>query len=182
MSSTPSPEDECAQQLLKTLQVTGAPVSSPSPPSPHARACRLPAPSLLGSTTLASGDATSRIMRCCFLTFSLRRYSRARGHDVNKALSMLNATIAWRQDFKPEAITASDVLMMGCTGKIYVQGQDRQGRPIIVMRPGASAARLSPAASAFPLVFTTFRQGTRIPPAIPTTSRTWPTHSNVPAP
>ena len=181
MSSTPSPEDECAQQLLKQLQVTGAPVSSPSPPSPHARACRLPAPSLLGSTTLASGDATSRIMRCCFLTSSLRRYSRARGHDVSKALSMLNATIAWRQDFKPEAITASDVLMMGCTGKIYVQGQDRQGRPIIVMRPGARAARLWPP-PLLSLVVTTFRQGTRIPPAIPTTSRTWPTHSNVPAP
>jgi hypothetical protein len=53
---------------------------------------------------------------------------------------MLTATIAWRNDFKPEAITASDVLMMGCTGKIYVQGQDRQGRPIIVMRPGVCAA------------------------------------------
>jgi hypothetical protein len=51
---------------------------------------------------------------------------------------MLSATIAWRRDFKPEAITASDVLMMGCTGKVYVQGQDRQGRPIIVMRPGES--------------------------------------------
>ena len=65
---------------------------------------------------------------------------------------MITATIAWRNDFKPEAITASDVLMMGCTGKIYLQGQDRQGRPIIVMRPGACAGccRLHAPAAARP--------------------------------
>jgi hypothetical protein len=56
---------------------------------------------------------------------------------------MLAATIAWRSEFKPEAVTASDVMMMGCTGKIYVQGQDRQGRPIIVMRPGRNASDAS---------------------------------------
>ena len=56
---------------------------------------------------------------------------------------MLAATIDWRTEFKPEAIAASDVLMMGCTGKIYVQGQDRQGRPIIVMRPGRNASDAS---------------------------------------
>ena len=61
---------------------------------------------------------------------------------------MISATIAWRQEFKPEAIAARDVLMMGCTGKIYVQGQDRQGRPIIVMRPGARAVLKAPTAAA----------------------------------
>lgn len=49
---------------------------------------------------------------------------------------MLCATIAWRNEFKPESIAAADVLMQGCTGKVYVHGVDREGRPIIVMRPG----------------------------------------------
>jgi hypothetical protein len=49
---------------------------------------------------------------------------------------MLSETIAWRNEFKPESVTAADVLMQGCTGKVYVHGVDREGRPIIVMRPG----------------------------------------------
>lgn len=48
---------------------------------------------------------------------------------------MLRDTLKWRKDFKPQEITPKDVEEEGKTGKMYVHGLDKKGRPIVVMRP-----------------------------------------------
>ena len=50
---------------------------------------------------------------------------------------MLEDTIAWRGDFKPEAITYEDIATEAETGKMYVLPTTcKEARPIAVMRPG----------------------------------------------
>ena len=71
----------------------------------------------------------------CFL-----RYLRARSLNVENACSMLKASIKWRNE---------EIAMRGCedgswkdiislensTGKMYVRGYDKSGRPLMYMKP-----------------------------------------------
>ena len=43
--------------------------------------------------------------------------------------------MAWRKFCRPEDITADEVEKYGTTGKCYINGFDKEGRPIIYMRP-----------------------------------------------
>lgn len=65
------------------------------------------------------------------------RYLRARDNDLDKATTMLDATIVWRKDFGLECMhTWADVVKKeNETGKAYVRGMDKQKRPIIWMKP-----------------------------------------------
>ena len=49
---------------------------------------------------------------------------------------MLTATLAWRKDFDVESISMLKVRGNGETGKVVVRGTDRDGRPILFLRPG----------------------------------------------
>jgi hypothetical protein len=66
----------------------------------------------------------------CFI-----RYLIARDWDLDKSEQMLLDTLAWRKDFKPEEITVKDIEEEATSGKMYINGLDRNGRPIIIMRP-----------------------------------------------
>jgi hypothetical protein len=63
------------------------------------------------------------------------RYLRARKGDVGKAAEMLHNTLKWRLEFKPDDIKWQDVALEHETGKMYANGYDREGHPILVMRP-----------------------------------------------
>eukprot|EP00904_Undaria_pinnatifida_P011952 jgi/Undpi1/7888/HiC_scaffold_24.g10360.m1 len=68
----------------------------------------------------------------------LARYLRARSGNVEKAATMLSATLAWRKEFGLPEVLKDEVDVIAkenSTGKVYVSGFDRQGRPIVVMRP-----------------------------------------------
>ncbi|XP_078437321.1 uncharacterized protein LOC144707915 isoform X2 [Wolffia australiana] len=66
----------------------------------------------------------------------LRRYLVSRDWDVEKARKMLEATLKWRSEYKPEEIQWHDVAKEGETGKAYKASfQDREGRSVIIMRP-----------------------------------------------
>jgi hypothetical protein len=65
----------------------------------------------------------------------LIRYLIARDWDLNKAEDMLNESLQWRRDFKPHEITPESIAEEAQTGKIYINGTDKLGRPIIIMRP-----------------------------------------------
>eukprot|EP01112_Ceratiomyxa_fruticulosa_P008510 TRINITY_DN2205_c0_g1_i1.p1 TRINITY_DN2205_c0_g1~~TRINITY_DN2205_c0_g1_i1.p1 ORF type:complete len:327 (-),score=67.84 TRINITY_DN2205_c0_g1_i1:28-1008(-) len=67
----------------------------------------------------------------------LCRYLRARNYDLDKSEKMLRDTIAWRREYKPMCITAEDIMIeLKNEGKLYRNGKDKLGRPIIYMRPG----------------------------------------------
>jgi len=54
-------------------------------------------------------------------------------------MKMLKASLEWRARTKPEEITWADVSAEGATGKQYVAGRDKQGRAVLIMRPGREA-------------------------------------------
>ena len=66
----------------------------------------------------------------------LCRYLRARSWNLKKALKMFSATARWRAKTRPERIKWRDVQAEGATGKQYLAGTDKEGRNVLVMRPG----------------------------------------------
>ncbi|KAL0477247.1 hypothetical protein AKO1_005840 [Acrasis kona] len=66
----------------------------------------------------------------------LLRYLRARDWDSTKANKMLRDTLQWREDFKPELISAEHLTQEASSGKMYRRGVDKFGRPVIFMSPG----------------------------------------------
>lgn len=67
-------------------------------------------------------------------TFS--RYLRARSYDIHKATELLENTLIWRKDFGLKEMQDWTVISTeNSTGKMYVRGKDKEGRPLIIMRP-----------------------------------------------
>jgi len=67
----------------------------------------------------------------------LNRYLKARDWDLEKAAVLLKGTLQWRRSYKPHLITAEDVLIeLKNEGKMYKNGKDKIGRPVIYMKPG----------------------------------------------
>lgn len=67
----------------------------------------------------------------------LRRYLEARNWNLEKAKKMLEDTLEWRSNYKPEKICWDDVAHEGETGKVSrANFVDRSGRPVLIMRPG----------------------------------------------
>jgi len=74
------------------------------------------------------GDAARSLPGC--------RYLRARKFNVDKAAHMLKGTLAWRKSFRPHEIDPASVAFESSTGKVYPNGHDRAGRPILILCPG----------------------------------------------
>jgi len=67
----------------------------------------------------------------------LCRYLRARNWDIKKSTEMIKNSLEWRRSYQPHLITAEDVkIELNNTGKMYRNGFDKHGRPIIYMKPG----------------------------------------------
>ncbi|KAJ2846501.1 hypothetical protein J3B02_004390, partial [Coemansia erecta] len=62
-------------------------------------------------------------------------YVRANKNDQEKAIKRLRATLVWHCQYRPHAITPEMMRTEGATGKQYVNGHDRGGRPIVYMFP-----------------------------------------------
>ncbi|KAL1670538.1 CRAL-TRIO domain-containing protein [Schizophyllum commune] len=67
---------------------------------------------------------------------TIPRYCRAAKWNYQDAQKRLRSTLEWRRDFKPDLIPPDEVKVENETGKITINGFDRDGRPIIYMRPG----------------------------------------------
>ena len=63
----------------------------------------------------------------------LHKYLRARPQSVDKAAALLNDTLQWRAEYRPELITAGEVEAECTYGKILVKDCDQYGRPLIIM-------------------------------------------------
>lgn len=74
----------------------------------------------------------------------LRRYLEARNWNLDKAQKMLEATLKWRSEFKPEEIRWHEVAHEGETGKVSKANfHDRNGRTVLIMRPGKQNTKSS---------------------------------------
>ncbi|KAF7794856.1 hypothetical protein EIP86_005998 [Pleurotus ostreatoroseus] len=75
---------------------------------------------------------------------TIPRYMRAAKWDLGDAKKRIEATIHWRRDFKPDLIPPEEVRIESETGKIVINGFDKDGRPIIYMRPGLENTQQGP--------------------------------------
>ncbi|TFK70077.1 CRAL/TRIO domain-containing protein [Pluteus cervinus] len=75
---------------------------------------------------------------------TLPRYMRAAKWNLADAQKRIKGTLEWRRDFKPDLIPPAEVKIESETGKIIQNGFDREGRPVIYMRPGRQNTETSP--------------------------------------
>lgn len=65
---------------------------------------------------------------------ALRRFLRARDHDIDKASAMFLQYLKWRRSAIPNGfITDEEVKNELAQGKLYMQGFDKTGRPVLVL-------------------------------------------------
>ncbi|KAF8664622.1 hypothetical protein AX16_000721 [Volvariella volvacea WC 439] len=72
------------------------------------------------------------------------RYMRAAKWNLADGQKRIKATIEWRREFKPDLIPPDEVKIESVTGKIIINGFDKDGRPIIYMRPGRENTETGP--------------------------------------
>ncbi|XP_019239187.1 PREDICTED: random slug protein 5-like isoform X2 [Nicotiana attenuata] len=66
--------------------------------------------------------------------FEIRRFLRARDLDVDKATAMLLKCLKWKKNIAPNgSISASEIPNQIAHNKMFMQGVDKQGRPIAVI-------------------------------------------------
>ncbi|KAF8906927.1 CRAL-TRIO domain-containing protein [Mucidula mucida] len=75
---------------------------------------------------------------------TMPRYMRSAKWNFPDAQKRIKATLEWRREFKPDLIVPEDVRIESETGKIIINGFDKDGRPIIYMRPGRENTETSP--------------------------------------
>eukprot|EP00761_Pharyngomonas_kirbyi_P013746 gb/GECH01013775.1/.p1 GENE.gb/GECH01013775.1/~~gb/GECH01013775.1/.p1 ORF type:complete len:259 (+),score=80.14 gb/GECH01013775.1/:1-777(+) len=68
-------------------------------------------------------------------TLKLKRFLKARKFKTSDALEMLQKAEKWNQEYRPSEITAEDVKDQLDTNKAFIQGKDRRGRPILIVKP-----------------------------------------------
>ncbi|KAI7754451.1 hypothetical protein M8C21_004714 [Ambrosia artemisiifolia] len=84
----------------------------------------------------AIGSLSGRAQKFC-TDACLKRYLEARSWNLEKAKKMLEDTLEWRSNYKPEEIRWNEVAHEGETGKVSrANFVDRFGRPVLIMRPG----------------------------------------------
>eukprot|EP00741_Cyanophora_paradoxa_P016528 tig00020927_g15959.t1 len=80
------------------------------------------------------GDLTPEQKRFCD-DACLFRYLRAREWKIPKSETLLRETLQWRAENRPELLRWQDVEEGARTGKLFRWGYDKEGHPIIVLRP-----------------------------------------------
>jgi hypothetical protein len=92
-------------------------------------------PALVAAVLAAGGTALDPLFRDAA---TVRRYLRARRGDVGKALDMLMKTQAWRREATPAWPAANAAVELVrkdvASGKAYIHGVDRKGRPLTFVR------------------------------------------------
>ncbi|PPQ78031.1 hypothetical protein CVT25_015575 [Psilocybe cyanescens] len=75
---------------------------------------------------------------------TIPRYMRSAKWNLPDAKKRILATLEWRREFKPDLIRPDEVKIESETGKILINGFDKDGRPIIYMRPGRENTETGP--------------------------------------
>ncbi len=73
----------------------------------------------------------------------LRRWLRARGWDVARAAAAITRHAEWRAAHMPSGrVELESIANELACDKVYLQGVDRKGRPVMIILVGASVKRL----------------------------------------
>jgi len=75
---------------------------------------------------------------------TMPRYMRAAKWKFEDAKKRIGKTMEWRREFRPDIIPPEEVRIESETGKIILSGFDKDGRPILYMRPGRENTQTSP--------------------------------------
>ncbi|CAA7265881.1 unnamed protein product [Cyclocybe aegerita] len=75
---------------------------------------------------------------------TIPRYMRAAKWSLPDAKKRIQSTLEWRREYQPDLIPPNEVRIESETGKILINGFDKDGRPIIYMRPGRENTETSP--------------------------------------
>ncbi|KAF9260883.1 CRAL/TRIO domain-containing protein [Marasmius fiardii PR-910] len=75
---------------------------------------------------------------------TIPRYMRAAKWNLADGKKRIKGTLEWRRSFKPELIPPDEIKIEDESGKILIDGFDKDGRPIIYMRPGRQNTETSP--------------------------------------
>lgn len=65
----------------------------------------------------------------------LHRFMVARENNLNKAFDMWNVWFKWRNTYHPDKISYDEIKSELETGKAYIHGEDKEGRPCIIIYP-----------------------------------------------
>ncbi|XP_009359870.1 sec14 cytosolic factor [Pyrus x bretschneideri] len=69
--------------------------------------------------------------------FMIRRFLRARDLDIEKATNMFLKYLSWKKSFVPNgSISESEIPKQLAQNKLFMQGVDKTGRPIVVVYGG----------------------------------------------
>jgi len=75
---------------------------------------------------------------------TIPRYMRAAKWKMHDAEKRIKSTLEWRREYQPELIRPDEIKVECETGKIILTGFDKDGRPIIYMRPGRENTAAGP--------------------------------------
>ncbi|KAI9351285.1 CRAL-TRIO domain-containing protein [Obelidium mucronatum] len=62
---------------------------------------------------------------------TVRRFLNATNYKEEAALVRLKATLVWRSQYKPDRISPGEIEVESTTGKLFINGFDKQGRPLL---------------------------------------------------
>ncbi|CAG8434799.1 11757_t:CDS:2 [Ambispora gerdemannii] len=96
------------------------------------------------SILLPEDDAYYSHERAWVTEACLKRYLRASKWHINDAKQRIKYTLEWRRDYKPDQIDMEEMIEENLTGKMYLHGFDKYGRPILVLRPGYENTKAGP--------------------------------------
>ena len=80
---------------------------------------------------------------------------------------MIKATLEWRRSYQPDKIRPDDIAEEAVTGKVYPNGHDRHGRPILILCPGRENTRNPQKQCKSAGAQAIAKRGTRYPSAMP---------------
>ncbi|KAJ3014477.1 UNVERIFIED_CONTAM: hypothetical protein HDU68_000254 [Siphonaria sp. JEL0065] len=63
------------------------------------------------------------------------RFLRATKWDLAAAVTRLSDTLKWRREYRPDLISADEIEPEAVTGKQFLSGFDKQGRPLLFLVP-----------------------------------------------
>ncbi|KAJ1725458.1 hypothetical protein LPJ53_000388 [Coemansia erecta] len=92
-------------------------------------------PQLLADLPAEPADAPQFNARSFLSPTRILQYVRANKNDPAKTLARLRATLLWHISYRPHVLSEEVVRQEGGTGKLFVNGWDRMGRPLMYMFP-----------------------------------------------
>eukprot|EP01147_Barroeca_monosierra_P006975 gene6975-9578_t len=91
--------------------------------------------SQLQQRVIESHPELAKEQRSFLSSSTLSRYIIAREGNIDKAFDMIVASLNWRHEWHPEKISAHEVREDISMCKMYIQGHDKVGRPVVIFKP-----------------------------------------------